>query len=391
MGNEPTHERSRRVLLGVLAWAGATACTLTDEGYQPSTLTRTASETPVAEADGAMGPDAPAAADEGSGCSMGALSGAAGDGDCSEVIPLVEPEVSGGGEVGAGESPAVDVPDTVPPVDPAAAPLECEPGVSEFGEPQRVTGLGLAGALYGPALSADGLSLYFSANPGSTGHLYVATRSSRDSAVFAPATELASANSTASEGTPFLAGDGLYFFSTRVGGVGERDLWFAPRSADSGFAPPVLLEEVNSANSELLPSVSADGLTLLFASTRPGGVGGFDIYEATRGSASGKFSAVVNVAELNSAGDEGRVALSSDGLRAILASSRPGSLGFWDLWETSRPDPSAAFSTPHNLAGVNSAASDLDVALSSDEEELFFASDRSGTTELWRSVRKDCP
>jgi hypothetical protein len=45
---------------------------------------------------------------------------------------------------------------------------------------------------------------------------------------------------------------------------------------------------------------------------------------------------------------------------------------------------------PHNLTGQNSAAAEVDVALSSDEEELFFASDRSGTSELWRSVRRDC-
>jgi Tol biopolymer transport system component len=377
------------VLLGLLAWAGAAACTLTDEGYQPSKLVPEANES--AEADGAT---VPASAVAGEGCGMGASGaalGAAGDEDCSAAIPLLEPEASTGGEVVDGELGGVHPPDAETPVAGVAEPSTCEPGVGEFGEPQRVTGLGLASALFGPALSPDGLSLYFSANARNVAHLHVATRASRDSAVFSPATEVASANSTASEGTPFLAGDGLYFFSTRAGGLGDRDLWLAPHRAEGGFATPVWLDGVNSPSPELLPSLSSDGLTLLFVSTRRGGVGGADIYRATRGSGSAAFGAIVNETELNSGEDEGRVALSSDGLRAILSSTRPGSLGSWDLWETSRLEPSAVFSGLHNLSRVNSAAADVDVALSSDEEELFFASSRSGTSELWRSVRQNCP
>jgi Tol biopolymer transport system component len=383
MVNEPTPEGTRRVLLGLLACA-ATACTLTEDGYQPSRLVPAAKES--AEADVAMAP----AAVEGDGCARGpgeAGLGATGDGDCSAPLPLLEPALSTDGQ--EGESAAVEPVAT--PVDEVAAPSECEPGVAEFGEPQRLAGLEVAGALYGPALSPDGLSLYFSAIADAAGHLYVTTRQSRDSAVFSPALELASANSTTSEGTPFLAADGLYFFSTRAGGLGGRDLWFAPQSGEGEFATPVVLQGVNGPSDELLPSFSADGLTMLFASTRPGGVGGMDIYSATRASNSAPFSAVVNVTELNSLADEGRMALSSDGLRAIFSSSRPDSLGSWDLWEASRPDPGAAFSAPHNLAGLNSAASDVDVALSLDQAELFFASDRSGSSELWRSVRHGCP
>jgi hypothetical protein len=41
-----------------------------------------------------------------------------------------------------------------------------------------------------------------------------------------------------------------------------------------------------------------------------------------------------------------------------------------------------------NLSALNSPANDQDVALSSDDTELFFASSRRGASELWRTQRR---
>jgi Tol biopolymer transport system component len=58
-----------------------------------------------------------------------------------------------------------------------------------------------------------------------------------------------------------------------------------------------------------------------------------------------------------------------------------------DLWGTSRPNLGSPFASPQNLGSVNSAGSDLDPALTPDGLELFFSSDRSGSQQLWRSLR----
>ena len=53
--------------------------------------------------------------------------------------------------------------------------------------------------------------------------------------------------------------------------------------ADFTFGEPTNLgPTVNSSSRDLKPSVSADGLSLFFTSTRSGGVGGMDIWVTTR-------------------------------------------------------------------------------------------------------------
>jgi Tol biopolymer transport system component len=302
--------------------------------------------------------------------------------ECTGSIALLDPELTA--PTNALGSEASDA---------GAAPAQgCATGEGEFEAPERVTGLGVDEPVYGPTLSADGRTLYFATNESGSEQLYVARRDTPGSAEFSRATELGLPNSGASDGTPFLAEDGsLYFFSTRAGGLGNLDLWLAaPTSAANGFGVPAPVPGVNSAGSDLLPSLTPDGLNLLFVSTRPGGRGGADIYQATRASTSANFGPVVNVAALNSSADEGRVLLSADGLRAVFSSNRPAPPGSWDIWEASRPDVDAEFSELRTLENVNSPAVDQDVALSRDERELFFVSTRGGESELWHSTRAGC-
>jgi len=101
-----------------------------------------------------------------------------------------------------------------------------------------------------------------------------------------------------------------------------RDLFHSPATGDS-FGPAVAATELNdpSAN-EGSAMLSADGLVILFGSTRAPSLGS-DIWMATRTDASKPFSPPANVSALNSAYNEGPGWLSPDGCRIYLTSDRP--------------------------------------------------------------------
>ncbi len=104
---------------------------------------------------------------------------------------------------------------------------------------------------------------------------------------YAPAHLVAGVNSAADDAQPNLSRDGLemFFYSTRVGTLGGPDIYTSTRTHDAGsWSDPVNLgPTVNSSAGDSRPSLSWDGTTLYFGSSRPGGEGGSDIYVTRRG------------------------------------------------------------------------------------------------------------
>lgn len=102
--------------------------------------------------------------------------------------------------------------------------------------------------------------------------------------VYVAGTALSDVNTQANEGQPNVRRDGqeLFFWSDRAGGIGGADIYSAERlSITGGWGTPQNLgSNVNSAAGETRPSLSWDGTTLYFGSTRDGGQS--DIYVTSR-------------------------------------------------------------------------------------------------------------
>ncbi len=84
-------------------------------------------------------------------------------------------------------------------------------------------------------------------------------------------------------GAVTFAADGNSMYFAACGwrdGLGSCDIYFARNIAGAWQLPVNLGSAINSRFWESQPSLSADGKTLVFASNRPGGLGGSDLWQS---------------------------------------------------------------------------------------------------------------
>lgn len=138
-------------------------------------------------------------------------------------------------------------------------------------------------------------------------------------------------NSAAGEASPSLFRDEaghqvLYFSSARAGGFEpggtDSDIYY---SVDFGAAQ--LAPGLNSASEDSRPNVRKDGLEIVFDSTRAGGLSALpDIWTALRPNDAAAWPSPLHLAApINSAASETRASLSWDGLTMVFGSTRTGS------------------------------------------------------------------
>jgi hypothetical protein len=286
-----------------------------------------------------------------------------------------------------------------------ASPAAARPRWSDWSTPVAL-GLLLDGAVGGvgtPAISKDGLTLYFASNltavPAGR-DLFVTHRASLEAAWEAPANLGAAINSAAMDVGPALSRDGhwLFWHSDRPGGAGGGgDLYASYRMhthedfGDNGWQAATPVVSVNTAFGEFLPGYFQDDETgrsyLFFNSNRPGGRGLGDIWMAEQ-QPDGSFGPASNVTALNSSFGEGRPTLSHDGLEVIFMSTRTGG-GVNHLWSATRESTSAEWSMPVYLTSVNSQIHDGYPHLSPDGQTLYIVRSptAAGPFDIYVSTR----
>jgi hypothetical protein len=212
----------------------------------------------------------------------------------------------------------------------------------DWGTPMCPPNIYTPGHEYGASISSDGLELYFSSTVYDV--IMFSTRQSNQ-ADWSTAVKLGPiVNSTSDEYDPWISADGLelYFESGRPGGFGNSDIWVSKRATkkDPWGEPTNLGAVINSSAGELHPSLSSDGLILLFsedgvnAPLRPGGYGNSDMWMSRRASVSDPWGAPVNLGPMiNTRYYEGEPRISPDGRTLYFDSNRPGGCGGYDLWQ----------------------------------------------------------
>lgn len=161
-------------------------------------------------------------------------------------------------------------------------------------------------------------------------------------------------------------------------------IWTSTRtSASSDFATPVLADELNSPGSiSGGPSLTPNGLTIYFFSNRPGGVNGsLDLWVATRGSTSQKFSQPGPLMTVNTASDETGPTIRSDGAELFFQRNSA------DLFHAQLVN--GVFATPTQLTELSAPGVRDYPAISADGLTLYFKYVPQGSTAIstWMARR----
>ena len=240
------------------------------------------------------------------------------------------------------------------------------------------------------SLSADKLTIAFTSNRTGNFDIYMATRPNTAVGFGNPVALPAPVNTAADEACPTLAsGNRLFFSSNRDDPA--YDIYLTTRTA-SGWTTPIhlgpnintpgrldesaalyrvgaheimlfssrnldgsdgrIFQSVDAGPKTLVqggpndglgkwsnnrPSITPDGRTIYFDSVRPGGLGGPDLYTASRPFPAGPFGPAMHLRSLSGPDFDARPFISADGKMLTFSSSRAGNPSpAPDIWFTTR-------------------------------------------------------
>ena len=191
---------------------------------------------------------------------------------------------------------------------------------------------------------------------------------------------LGNINTQSNEGAQNISQDGQWLIFTGCNfqdSHGSCDLYISYLTPDGWSTPENLGFTVNSEYWESAPSLSPDKRDLYFASKRPEGYGGTDIYVCRR-LPNGRWTEPTNLGpEINTAGDESCPFIHADNQTLYFTSN--GHLGYGgdDLF-ISRKGPKGVWIKPQNLGyPINTIENEGSLIVAADGKTTYYASDRS--------------
>ncbi len=236
---------------------------------------------------------------------------------------------------------------------------------------------------YFPTLTADNRFLLFTGRPAaSSGEDLYISRQNKDGTMSVPMPISPVINSSYNEGAGSISGDGktLVFASCdRPKSFGNCDLYISRRTGNNWSPPLNLGANVNSSEWDSQPSLSADGRTLYFTSTRRGGQGQEDIY-VTMLQPDGSWSPAKNLGTpVNTAGKDMAPFIHASGTTLYYVTDGLVGMGGLDVFRCEKT-PAGGWSEPRNLGyPLNTFENEASLFITSDNKRGFCS--RSRATE----------
>ncbi len=231
---------------------------------------------------------------------------------------------------------------------------------------------------FAPMVLGNGRVLYFTSNRTGDQDIYSTAASRTGWGPVIPARE--GINSSEPDGSTTITPDGhfmVFVGCDRDDGFGDCDLYAARYSAGAWRDIRNLGRVINSEHWESQPSISADGTRLFFASDRPGGYGGTDIWVSQR-TLGGTWSVPVNLGStVNTAGDELAPYIAPDGVTLYFASDQHPGIGGLDIYVTRFRN--GKWTSPENMGmPINTVNDESFFTVQLGTDNAYFASTRDG-------------
>lgn len=223
------------------------------------------------------------------------------------------------------------------------------------------------GIEYAPILSADEQTIIFTyRGPKSIGgyidyeyrdDIYISEK--LESGLWGIPNPIPALNTPNHESALALTPDGQTLFIYRYTEEDGGDIYISKLRGKEWEIPQKLKGDVNTPLWEGSLTVSADGKVIIFASRRPGGYGGKDLWMAYL-MPDESWGNVTNMGpEINSEFDEDGPFLLADQKTLIFSSNNEKSMGFMDIFQTQK-DSLGNWSLPQNLGyPINTVADDI--------------------------------
>ena len=189
------------------------------------------------------------------------------------------------------------------------------------------------------SFSPDGTTMYLAkarreSNSGTSVEIYTSQRS--EAKWSAPVKYEITADTLSAYGDPAVSPDGtyLYFSSDMPGGQGGKDIWRINLKERAGTLEN-LGDNINTAGDERFPYVRTDSV-LYFSSDGHAGMGGLDIFKATK-TPSGGWNIENMGVPMNSSGDDFGITFGK-GESGFFSSNRNDARGYDHIYSFVKPD-----------------------------------------------------
>lgn len=236
---------------------------------------------------------------------------------------------------------------------------------------------------YLPSLTADEKYLVYTKRTQGQEDLFYSIKDS--SGLWSPGQPL-EINTPDNEGAQTISADGKLIVFTacnRKDGSGGCDLYFTERIRQKWSTPKNMGKPINTSSWESQPSLSANGTALYFASTRPGGSGGSDIWVTFRQKDQSWSTPLPLDTTINTSSDDQSPFIHADNKTLYFMSKGHRGMGEFDLF-MAKKNNDGKWSTPINLGyPINTPANEGALVISLDAKTAFFDSDKDGNSNIF--------